>query len=583
MLQELIIHNYAIIDALCLELHPGFNVLTGETGAGKSIIIDAVGALLGGKYGAEVVRTGAERAHIEGVFLLPPQPAHNQESGLWAILRAAGLEPDDGTLILSREIHRSGRSTCRVNGHAVPLSLLQQIGDALVDIHGQSDHLSLLRPGEHILILDRYAGLDQQRQMVAMKVSRLRAVRKDIAGLLADERELARRVDLLTYQIEEIASAHLRPGEEEELQRERTLLANAERLAALADDAYATLYGGSSDQPSATDLLGRAIAALADLARLDPSLDAHKRVAEDASYTLEDIARSLRAYRDAIEFNPQRLEDVEERLDLIQRLKRKYGPTIDDILAFGDRAARELASISHSEERVAELRREEADLVQEIGALAASLSQARQRAAQDLARRIEQELGDLNMPHVRFRVAVDQVAAPDGIPVGEGRYAYDTTGIDRVEFRISPNPGEPLKPLARIASGGEMARVMLAIKSILSQADAVPTLIFDEIDVGIGGRSGYVVGEKLWRLTRNHQVICVTHLPQVASYGDAHFSVNKVVDGDHTRAQVYLLEGDDRVHELAAMLGSHSELSHENAREILARAQEWKQMPQTLS
>ncbi len=574
MLTELTITNFAIIDRLHMALTPNFSVLTGETGAGKSIIVDAVDALLGGKYGATFVRTGEESARIEGIFSLP------NSSDLARRLAELGLEAEEGSIILSREIHASGRTTARINGRAVPTSAMLEIAQLLVDIHGQSEHLSLLRAGEHINFLDRYADLDAARTQVAEQVARLRAVRRELHDLISDEREAARRVDLLRYQIDEINAAGLHDGEEQALLHERTLLGNAEKLAALAEEAYLALYDGSDQQRAVIDLLGQVSRALEELARLDSTLQEHVQTVVTSSETLSELSHTLRAYRDNVEFNPERLQEVEERLVLIQTLKRKYGSTIADILIFGQRAVAELDGITHSEERMAELRKQEGGLLRTIGQMAAALSRARRTAAEDIARRLEQELADLNMRHVRFQVAITNTPAEDGVLVEEaaqpGRYAFDATGIDRVEFLISPNPGEPLKPLARVASGGETARVMLALKSILSAADETPTLIFDEIDVGIGGRSGYVVGEKLWRLTPLHQVICITHLPQVAAYGDRHFTVTKEVVGEQTSTHLHEMEGDERVQELAAMLGSTSDASKQNALEMLRQAHEWK-------
>lgn len=575
MLAELAISNFAIIDRLHLTLDAGFSVLTGETGAGKSIIIDAVDALLGARYGAEFVRSGSDTARVEGIFRLAPPPA------LTARLAELGLDMEDDSIILSREIHGSGRSTARINGRAVPVSVLQEVGQALVDIHGQSEHLSLLRQSEHVNFIDRFGNLMQQRAHVAEKVTRLRAVRRELQSLVADEREIARRVDLLRYQSDEIAAAALHSAEDEELAQERTLLANAEKLSALCASAYVALYEGDEKQRSAVDLLGAVTHALEDLAQLDPSLRDHLSTVITTSDMLSDLSHTLRAYRDNVEFNPERLQEVEERLGLIQTLKRKYGSTIEDILAFGQRASVELNNIVHAEERMAELRKEEESLLRELGSLSAALSRARRAAGETIARRLEQELADLNMRHVRFQASIARSPAADGVYASDedgkpNRYAFDTSGIDRVEFLISPNPGEPLKPLARVASGGETARVMLALKSILSAADDTPTLIFDEIDVGIGGRSGYVVGEKLWRLTPRHQVICITHLPQVAAYGDRHFAVSKQVAGEHTQTVLRDLAGEERVQEIAAMLGSTSALSLDNARDILRQTQEWK-------
>jgi DNA repair protein RecN (Recombination protein N) len=597
VLSELTITNFAIIDRLHLTLAPDFSVLTGETGAGKSIIIDAMDALLGGKYGAEFIRSGSESARIEGIFRLPESPE------LADLLVEYGIEVEDASLILSREIHSSGRSTLRVNGRALPGSVVQDVAQVLLDIHGQSEHLSLLRVSEHINFLDRYAAVASQRAQVAEKVALLRAVRRELQSLMSDERELARRVDLLRFQVDEISTASLHAGEEEELSQERVLLSNAEKLAALTEEAYQALYEGSDEQRAVIDLLGQVSQSLGELARLDPTLADYLHRVDAASEDLSDLAHTVRAYRDRIEFNPERLQEVEERLSLIQSLKRKYGLTIADILTFGERSAQELDNISHSGERIAELQGQEDALLHEIGRLAAALSQLRRVAGEDIARRLEKELADLEMRYVRFEVAITNSAAEDGVIVedagkegeggtrrgGEGetrrrgdaglspgRYAFDATGIDRVEFLISPNPGEPLRPLTKIASGGETARVMLALKSILSAVDEVPTLIFDEIDVGIGGRSGHVVGEKLWRLTPKHQVICITHLPQVAAFGDRHFTVAKQVIGNKTVTAIRELSSEERVQEVAAMLGSTSDLSQQAAREILKQAQDWK-------
>ena len=574
MLSELTIRNFAIIEDLHLRFAPGFNVLTGETGAGKSIIIDAVSALLGGRVGVEEVRAGADRAQVEGLFLLEP----HVQAVLKPLIEENGLEgDDDATLILAREIRSIGRTIARVNGRAVTVGLLREIGLWLVDIHGQSEHLSLLRTRQHLGLLDRYAGLQLQRGAIADQVQELRQVRQALASLLRDERELARRVDLLAYQAEEIAAARLEIGEEEALLQERTRLANAERIAALTTEATQALYEGTEGQLSVADMLGDICRNLTDLAEIDSSLKSHRQTAEALTAQAEDLASDLRAYLQRIEFNPARLQEVEERLDLIYRLKRKYGDSIAEVLAFAERAARELETITHSEERVKELRAQEEALLREIGALAAELSKQRREAADRMSTAIEVELTDLNMAHTRFAVSFEQKEDPEGAFVGDRRLAFDASGVDRVEFLISPNPGEPLKPLARIASGGETSRLMLALKTVLSHADETPTLIFDEIDQGIGGRVGGVVGHKLWGLTASnaaempdHQVLCITHLPQLASFGDVHFQVQKAVSGERTTTDVQSIAGGERVEELAQMLGTVSDSTRQSAEEILA-------------
>ncbi len=581
MLLELTITNFAIIDRLTLSFSEGFNVLTGETGAGKSIVIDAVSALLGSKLGADYVRAGADQARVEGVFLVSERDNGKlgQFERIQHLLGEYGLEDGEGTVILSREIGVSGRSVSRVNGRAVPAAVLQQIGSLLVDIHGQSEHLSLLKVSQHTELLDEYAGVHQLRAQIADKVSCLRQVRRDLQILLQDERELARRMDLLRFQADEIRAAALEPGEEEKLDLERRILSNAEMLVAAADQAYKLLYEGLEEQRSVSDLLGEASLKIGEMARLDPGLQGELAAVESASFQVEEVARSLRTYRDRVDFDPARLGMIEERLELIRDLKRKYGSSIEEITRFGEQAAAELESLSHSEERLIELRDQESTLLLDIAALAEELTKARAEASAELARAMESELADLNMPKARFSVSMERSESPDGVLLSDGRrYAFDATGVDRVEFMVSPNPGEPLKPLAKIASGGETARLMLALKAILSKADPVSTLIFDEIDQGIGGRSGQVVGKKLWGLARAHQVICVTHLAQIACFADAHFSVAKQVTGDRTTTGVLALSDERRVDEIIAMLGgvAGSEIGRRNADEMLLEANSWK-------
>jgi DNA repair protein RecN (Recombination protein N) len=586
VLSELTIQNFAIIDQIHLHFEPGFNVLTGETGAGKSIIIDAVSLLLGGRGEADLIRAGADQAVIEGVFGLNGET----QTVVSPLLMQDGLEGDDpALLVLAREIRRAGRNVCRVNGRAVTLKVLESIGQHLVDIHGQTEHLSLMRVREHVDLLDRYGDLLPLREQVAARVRNLRTVRRELADLRRDERELARRMDLLQYQLNEIEAAHLEAGEEEELTQERTRLANAEQLRELADEAYCALYAGDEEQAAAVDLLQTAARALTGLARLDPSTTSVAGAAETVNYQLEDLAESLREYRDQIEFNPKRLNQVEERLALIHSLQRKYGDTIQEVMAFAERASREFETIEHSEERIAELEAKEEALLQEIGELGAELSAQRQQAGERLAAGIEAELEELSMARARFGVDLTWRDADDGAYVEGRRVAFDLTGLDRAEFLVAPNVGEPLKPLVRIASGGETSRLMLAMKTVLAQADRTPTLIFDEIDAGIGGRVGAVVGQKLWGLTvgnggglaqpnaPRHQVLCVTHLPQLASYGDLHLQVSKGIVGGRTKTEVHALEFRDREQELAGMLGTITDQTQASAREMLQASQRDKE------
>lgn len=613
MLAELNITNFAIIDRLRLGLGRGFNALTGETGAGKSIIIDAVGTLLGQKVGAEFIRSGQQQAHVEGLFDLGDvSPDHV----IYDLLAEHDLADVDqpGQIILSRDINISGRSVARINGRAVNLATLQEVGQQLIDIHGQNEHASLLRVAEHIEMLDQYANLLPQRQQLAALVTSLRQVRGELTRLRRDERELARTADRLTYQVDEIDKAALQPAEDEQLAQERQILNNAERLTELADAAYRILYEGESideadfDTPRHAFAKGRAVppgsgravidalnevgGIFGELTRYDARMAEQQVNIVALAEQISDVTRALRQYRDSVEHDPTRLEYVDERISLIHELKRKYGTSIEEINEFGRRAAAELEGITNSEERIASLQAQEDGLLQQISTLAVQLSQVRREAGNRLARAIERAMTDLNMARIQMHVAITHQPDPHGIllpasvvaasdnggDAQKTRYAFDTKGADRVEFLLSSNPGEPLKPLAKIASGGETSRLMLAIKSILSAADNTPTLIFDEVDVGVGGRSGQLVGEKLWGLSAHHQVICISHLPQIAAFGDCHFKISKLVEGGRTSTYIEPLQGEARVHEVAAMLGgpNPTAVSLENARQIIHQAEQVK-------
>ncbi len=577
MLEELRIQNFAIITQLELRFAPGFNVITGETGAGKSIIIDAVELLLGGRADVGMVRAGAERAIVEGTFLL----GEREKAVIVPILLREDLmgDGDGDSLTLTREVRNNGRTSGRVNGISANVELLREIGEALVDIHGQSAHLSLLKPSTHLDLLDRYADLLEVRAALATVVASLHDVRRDIRTLLDDEAALRRRADLLRHEVEEIAAAALESGEDAELASERTRLSNSEQLATLAAEASQLLSGESVEGAlSAVDQLMQAAAALGKLAKIDPDMKEAYTLAETLSEQAQDLALELNRYADDIEYNPDRLNEVEERLELITSLKRRYGVTsIEGILEYAEKARAELDNIEHSEERLNALRAKEEQLLRHIGELCKRISRVRQIAGGNLAKRVERELKDLRMENTRFQVEMTQIEDPNGCYVGDKRYAFDASGMDKLEFMMSANLGEPLRPLAKVASGGEAARIMLALKRVLSQADHTPTLIFDEIDQGIGGRVGAVVGEKLWSLALNHQVLCVTHLPQLAGYGDKHYHVQKRVSGERTATVIIPLEDDEaRTEELAAMLGAMGEAGKQSARDLLANARDRK-------
>jgi DNA repair protein RecN (Recombination protein N) len=577
MLLELAIRDFAIIDRLTVRFQPGLNVLTGATGAGKSILIDALGAVLGERTPADVVRTGAQRALVDATFDVAAMLARPE---VVATFEELGVEPEDGLVILSREIGH-GRSGARINGRAATASVLQRLGALLIDIHGQSEHLSLLRQEEQRDILDRYAGTMALRGEFGTLATEARRLRGQIADLERGARDREQRIDLLAFQANEIAAAGLRVGEEEDLQAERQVLHNAERLTGDAATAYALLSGGDDEGgPPALTAVRQVAHLLAGLAAIDPAMAEAATRAKEQAILLEDLAAEVRVYRDGVEADPARLEEVEDRLDLIARLRRKYGATVADIIAFGDAAQMELESLTGGAGGIDGLRVRLAEVDARLGATGARLSHQRQEAAQRLARAVEAAIAELAMGRAHLEVAVTRVPAADGVVAsGEaGPVAFDASGIDRVEFLLAPNVGEALKPLARIASGGEMARVMLALKSILSEVDSTPTLVFDEIDTGVGGRSGQIVGEKLWGLTASHQVLAITHLPQIAAFGDVHFRISKSDADGKTASRVDEIDGDERAHELASMLGVPvTPASLANAADMMQRIVAWKQ------
>lgn len=571
MLTDLRIENFAIIERLELSFQPGLTTFTGETGAGKSIILDALMTLLGGKADVTFIRSEAERAGVEGDFTIPS----TNRKAIHALLEAEELLDNPDMVTVAREMRSNGRSVARINGRSVNLSLLRDLGQYLVDIHGQSEHLSLLNVRQHLHLLDRFALSHEDLDAYLGTYRELRRVQKDLAALRQAEKDASSRADLLEFQAGEIEAANLNPAEEEDLRQERTRLANAEGLNSLCQQAVALIDDGSQETPAITDLVGQMAQAVDSLARIDPALNEFAEQAQTLNETLAELGRDLRGYMEGIEFNPHRLEQVEERIDLINRLKRKYGGSIEAALEFARTARADLDNIAHATERIAALEERETELRALLAEQAEHLSGLRSRAAGVLAASVESELDDLNMAGAQFAVDIQRQPAADGLRVGDGEpVAFDETGIDKIEFLIAPNPGEGLKPLVKIASGGETSRLMLALKKVLTQADSIPTLVFDEIDQGIGGRVGAVVGEKLWQLGRNHQVLCVTHLPQLAAFGDQHFSVRKEVDGGRTTTQVEVLNGDSRLTELAQMLGAVTDANLSSARETLAMAQQ---------
>jgi DNA repair protein RecN (Recombination protein N) len=566
MIVELRIENFAIIQRLELHLSAGLVTFTGETGAGKSIILDAIEALVGGRADATMIRGGFERALVEATFRMP----ETSRAAMLHILEREELLDDPREVTLSRELRREGRNIARVNGRTVSLGLLRELGSFLVDIHGQSEHLSLYNVREHLHLLDRYAVSEPHLAAYRQAYTQLNALRRDLSALRQTEADAERRTDMLNYQVQEIDAAELKPGQEEELRQERDRLANAENLASLAQQALQVLDEGTPEAPSISDMAGQMVQALSAIAKIDASQTALSEQAIALAETLADIEGDLRDYLEGVEFNPRRLEQIEDRLDLIGKLKRKYGGSVEAVLSFAEDARAQLDTILHAEERIAALEAEEQALLGSLARMGLALSAHRAAAAESLARGVESELGDLYMQGAHFAVDMHFQPDPNGVPLEDGQtVAFDASGFDRVEFLVAPNPGEGLKPMVKIASGGETSRLMLALKNTLVRADPVPTLIFDEIDQGIGGRVGSVVGEKLWRLGRQHQVLCVTHLPQLAAFGDLHFRVGKHVEDGRTMTDVEKLDDRLRLEELAQMLGNVSDANLRAARETL--------------
>jgi DNA repair protein RecN (Recombination protein N) len=561
MLAELHVTNFALIDHLDLAFGDGLNILTGETGAGKSIIIDALGLALGERAGADLVRTGAAKATVEAVFDLAHAPAEVRRR-----LSEAGLDGDEGedALLVTREIARAGgKSQCRINGRLMPVAVLKEIAEGLVDVHGQHEHQSLLAADRHVDTLDNWTGKDAlaQRADVAALHSEVNALTREREKLRTDARERVRMLDLYRFQQEEISGAGLRSGEEEELASDRSRLANSEKLSAAAQDAYATLSGAERGAGGALDALNAALAAVQHAAALDEALAPLAETLGSAVSFAEDAAHDLRVYQETVEFNPERLEEIESRLDLIRTLKRKYGETLDEIIAYGQELGGKLDALEHSEAREEELTQAITRSEGKLQSAAAKLTKTRRKASAEFAAGIARELQDLGMAATKFEVSIE----PQPIT---------SKGADRVEFLLSPNPGEPLRPLAKIASGGEMSRIMLAMKSVLARTGTIPTMIFDEIDVGVGGRTAQTIGDKLEGLAGDAQILCITHLPQIASRAGTHFYIEKRVEEGRTIVSVSPLDPEGRIEEIARMLGGsrRSEAVVQHAREMLSAA-----------
>jgi DNA repair protein RecN (Recombination protein N) len=526
-----------------LELEPGLTLLTGETGAGKSILIDALGLLLGVRATSDIVRTGEDLATVEGIV---------DAAGLGSLLERHGLPGEGDEAILRREVQAKGKGRATVNGALVPVSVLKELAPLVATIHGQHEPQGLLDPEAHLELLDQHADLAVARAEVAEVYRRWRDVDGALESLRRDRREAERRREMLDYQRGEIEKAELAPGEEEALRREKIVQANAGRLATLSGEAYASLY---EDEDSVVTRLGQVYRRIEELAAIDPRFAPQLEARPAVQAQVADLALFLRDYSEALSVSPGRLDEIESRLATIERLKRKYGASVEEVIAFAGRCRDELRELGSPEERERLLEEEGAALASRFVGLARELSRRRHAAARELQTALEAELRQLAMERTRFRVRFD----PEAVPAEPAASSWSEQGLETAEFLLSPNPGEELRPLARIASGGELSRILLALKSVAARETAHGrTLVFDEVDAGIGGRVAEVVGRKLKAIAARHQVLCVTHLPQIAALADHHCVVRKTLDRGRTVTDVRALDADERVEELARMLGGET-------------------------
>jgi len=561
----------ALIKELNIEFEEELNVLTGETGAGKSIIIEAIDLLLGGYAASDLIRDGEGSLMVEGLFLLTPQEKeliNNLNSDIEIVDK-------EGVLLIRREVNKKGRNKCWINQRLINLSTLQEIGTFLVDLHGQHNHQSLLDPSKHIDLMDNLGGdrIIRNRKELFDNYRRWREKSKKLFQLLKDKEENLKKIDFLKFQLEEIDKTSLVKGEDKALEEEEIVLKNAEKIIETMEKANFILYEGGLEQSSVRDSLNEVSADLGEIASLDRRIEKIRENLKEVGYQFEDIVNEIVKYKDKINLDSQRLKEVEGRLNLINSLKSKYGSTIEEILEYRQKIFQELEAIDYSEDKLEKLKEEVNSLEDLISTISHNLSINRIKIAEDLQRVVVRELEDLNMKRCQFKVSINSYEDDNGIEIDGKKYKIGPKGIDDIEFMISPNVGERLRPLARIVSGGEVSRIMLALKSILSEVDQVPTLIFDEIDSGVGARLGEVIAQKLKALSKKRQVICVTHLPQIACRAGKHFYIEKYILNNQTGIKLIDMRGKGRVKEIARMLdGSQmSEITIRHAQKMLNR------------
>ena len=562
MIKEIRIRNFAIIENLAVNFEQGLNVLTGETGAGKSIILGALNLLLGGRADTDSIRSGETTAFVEGAFEVT-------DPATLDLIRECGIEMEDGELLVKRQVSNAGKNRCLLNDSPVTVSTLAKIGDRLVDLHGQHDHQALLHPETHIDLLDLYGKSQELRNEFALNFSDYQTQAKKLQSMKMDEQERLQKEEFLSFQLAEIDAAGLSEEEEEEIKAESHKLKHAEKIRAGLQQSQSLL---TDDQGSILENLGQVLKELEAVLEIDPGLAETVERSRSAYYELEEVVESLRGYNRSLEFNPNRLEEIEDRLAEINGLKRKFGNDITEILKRRDQIAEELQQLASNDENMKALEEELRQKEKVLSKLAIRLAEKRESAAKNFTASVEKELKELSMGNVQFGVRFDYPSDPDGfILFRKEKMKASATGLGTLEFMFSPNPGEELRPLVKIASGGEVSRVMLALKSILNDQDTIPVMIFDEVDTGIGGGVAEKVGLKLQKVASTKQVLCITHLPQIAGLASSHFRIEKQIKSKRTHSTIHQLEHEERVEELARMSSGETitDASLEHAREML--------------
>ncbi len=573
LLAELSIKNFAIIESLSISFEKGLTVLTGETGAGKSIIIDAIHLLVGGRGSSEFVRHGTNRAEIEGLILIEDNhPCYEKAAQV-------GVEVDDGMMVLRREITTNGKSICRVNGKLVTLAVLREIGQTLVDIHGQHEHQDLMNQDRHLMLLDQYGGENIERALSEYRqlFQKYTNLKKQLEQLTDNEQKMAHRLDLIQFQLDEIQTADLQPQEDERLTEERMKIANFEKIYSSLNDAYNALHG----EHKGLDWVSLAMNNTEDIANIEREYEEISETVSNCFYQLEDVSYKIRQQLDLLEYDPKRLDFIETRLNEINYLKRKYGQSVEEILAYGAAIEDEIDKIKNRDTHVSKMKEQLDSIAHDLLVEAMNVSAARKKLAHQLTEQIHYELKELYMAKTVFEIKINQInASATDLIIDNKPVKFTKDGIDHIEFYISTNPGEPLKPLAKVASGGELSRIMLALKSIFSQHQGVTSIIFDEVDTGVSGRVAQSIGEKIYHIAVNSQVLCISHLPQVAAMADTHLFISKTVKENRTTTSVDPLTNEQKIKEIGRMIAGVeiTDLTKEHAKELLLLAEKIKQV-----